>query len=212
MKLTVLEMQLEAGRAELATIEAAVAAQNLSADEVQRMNTERETLARHLEDYRQKIAEASQHSYDQEMAVTKLMDRFDMHLSEYTALAHSIGTILPISDAPGALGPGGVDYAVDVELGVEDVASVQAHSRRLRQEIWPALQAYGEGSRREMVDIQNQHIQLDDEHDRLAQRVERQKDEAANLEAKLSVANGQAEDSRAVSCPSTIGRTFRLAI
>lgn len=189
---------LEAGRAELANIEAAVAAQNLSPDEVQRMNADRDNLQRQIEDLRVKIGEASQHSYDQEMAVTKLMDRFDSYVSDYTQLAHSIGTIQPLADVPGALGPGDVDYSIDIETTMEDIAAVQAQGRRLRHEIWPALQAYSEGFRREMAEVENQHIQVDDEHDRLAQRVERQKEEAANLEMKLGVVHEQAEEARSV--------------
>jgi kinetochore protein NDC80 len=133
------------------------------------------------------------------MAVTKLMDRFDSYVSDYTQLAHSIGTIQPLADVPGALGPGDVDYSIDIETTMEDIAAVQAQGRRLRQEIWPALQAYSEGFRREMAEVENQHIQVDDEHDRLAQRVERQKEEAANLEMKLGVVHEQAEEARSVS-------------
>lgn len=165
------------------------------------MNHERETLGRQLEELRQKISEASQFAYDQEMAVTKSMDRFEAHISDYTSLGHSIGTIPPVPDGPGpALGPGGVDFTVDLDLGVEDVGEVQSGGRRLRAEIWPALQTYGEQFRSQMVDVENGNIQLDDEIDRLAQRVERQKEEAANLDMKLGVVQDQAEEARVVSC------------
>ena len=60
-------MQLEQLRSDLIRTEEAVAAQNLSPDEVQRMNHERESLSRNLDDLRGKIIEASQQAYDQEM-------------------------------------------------------------------------------------------------------------------------------------------------
>lgn len=169
------------------------------------MNHERDTLGRQLEEIRQKILEANNISYDQEIAVSRSMDRFESFVSDYTQLAHSIGTIQPLDfgsasgSASGALGPGGVDYSVDIDLGVDDVADVQSQGRRLRHEIWPALQQYNEGFRREAVELQNQTIQLDDEHDRLAQKVERQKEEVGNLEMKLGVVTDQADDAKDVS-------------
>lgn len=179
-------------------IETAVAAQNLSPDEVQRMNHERETLSRSLDDLRGKIAEARQFAYDQEMLVTKSMDRFEQLLADYTALGHQIGVIRPLSEGP-TLGPGDVDYSVDVDLGLEDLHEVQGQGKNMRQVIWPALQAYGETFRKQMVEMENGNIALDDENDRLGQKVERQKEEAANLEMRLRVVREQAEEAKHVS-------------
>ena len=58
-------------RKELANLEFAVAAQNLSPEEVMRMTNERESLQRQLDEVRIKVAEAKQQSYDHEMLVTK---------------------------------------------------------------------------------------------------------------------------------------------
>ncbi|RSH90239.1 kinetochore-associated Ndc80 complex subunit ndc80 [Saitozyma podzolica] len=189
------ENQIAAARAELVEIETAVAAQNLSPDEVQRMNHERETLSRNLDDLRGKIAEARQFAYDQEMLVTKSMDRFEQLLADYTALGHQIGVIRPLSEGP-TLGPGDVDYSVDVDLGLEDLHEVQGQGKNMRQVIWPALQAYGETFRKQMVEMENGNIALDDENDRLGQKVERQKEEAANLEMRLRVVREQAEEAK----------------
>lgn len=195
----IIDHQLEAARTEFSNIESAVSAQNLTPDEVQRMNHERETLSRQQEELRVKIAEVSQQSYDQEMSVTRSMDRFEQLVADYTALGHRIGSIPPLSEGP-ALGPDGIDYSVDVDLGVDDVNDITQGGRRLRSEIWPALQSYGERFRTEAVQIQDGNIMLDDEVDRLAQKVERQKEEAANLEMRLKVVNDQAEHAKAVSC------------
>jgi kinetochore protein NDC80 len=142
------------------------------------MNHERETLSRQLEDLRQKIAEASQQSYDQEMSVTKSMDRFEQLLGDYTSLGHQIGTIPPISEGP-LLGRDGTDYSIDIDLGAEDANEVANAGKRLRAEIWPALVTYGEGFRRQMV--------------------ERQKEEAANVDMRLGVINSQADNAKTVS-------------
>jgi kinetochore protein NDC80 len=161
------------------------------------MNHERETLSRNLDDLRGKIAEASQFAYDQEMLVTKSMDRFEQLIADYTALGHQIGVIRPLSEGP-SLGPGDVDYAIDLDLGIEDLLEVQSSGRRMRQMIWPALQVYGEGFRKQMVEIENGNIVLDDENDRLGQKVERQKEEVANLEMRLKVVHEQAEEAKNV--------------
>ena len=163
------------------------------------MNTERDNLHSQLADARHKLSAANEASYAQEMTVTRAMDRFETLISDYTQLAHSIGTIQPLSEGPGTPGPGGVDFGIDLDLGIDDPDTVAAKGRRLRQEIRPALQAYEEGFRRETADTENANIQLEDEQDRLMQKVERQKGEVENLEMKLGVVNGQADEARKVS-------------
>jgi len=196
--LTRAEAQLVNIHRELAQTEAAVAAQNLSPDEVQRMNHERETLTRNLEELRTKTAETSQMAYDNEMQVTKSMDRFEQFLSDYTALGQQIGVIQPLSEGM-ILGPGDVDYNVELDLGVEDLNEVQIAGRRMRSVIWPALHAYAEGFRKQSLELGNSTIALDDEYDRLGQTVERQKEEVGNLEVRLKVVHEQAEDAKNVS-------------
>ena len=195
-----IEQQLDSLRVDLARTEEAVAAQNLSPDEVNRMNHERETLSRNLEDLRLRIAEASQFAYDQEMQVTKSMDRFEQLLADYTALGHQIGTIPPLHDGSGpSVGPNGVDYSVEMDLGLEDLSEVQSAGRRMRSVIWLALQSYGEGFRREALELANQNIALDDEYDRRGQVVQAQKEEVGNSEMKLRNMHDQAEEAKSVS-------------
>jgi len=195
-------MQLEQLRSDLIRTEEAVAAQNLSPDEVQRMNHERETLSRNLDDLRGKIIEASQQAYDQEMQVTKSMDRFEALLSDYTTLAHQIGTITAKSDGTGfGPGPDGVDYVIDVDLGVEDVNEIVAGSKKLRATIWPALQAYSERFRAEGMELDNQKIALEDDLDKRSQAVEGMRDEAEVRQTRLTSLQDQAEGVRVVSLP-----------
>ncbi len=162
------------------------------------MNHERETLTRNLEELRTKTAETSQMAYDNEMQVTKSMDRFEQFLSDYTALGQQIGVIQPLSEGM-ILGPGDVDYNVELDLGVEDLNEVQIAGRRMRSVIWPALHAYAEGFRKQSLELGNSTIALDDEYDRLGQTVERQKEEVGNLEVRLKVVHEQAEDAKNVS-------------
>jgi kinetochore protein NDC80 len=195
------EEQIQAIRAELVRTEAAVAAQNLSPDEVNRMNHERETLTRNLDELRNKIAEASQSSYDQELQVTRSMDRFDQLLQDYNALGSQIGTI-PLDRTSG---PGGVEYVLELELGQEDLSELQAVGQRMKLEIRPGLHAFAEGFISQVRDLQDRIIAQDDELDRLGQKVERQKEEMGVQELRLKAVLQNAEEAKAVSRVLLIG-------
>ncbi|WWD22032.1 hypothetical protein CI109_106520 [Kwoniella shandongensis] len=187
--------EISSHRSELQRIEQAVAVQNLSPDEVNRMTHERESLTRNLEDLRNKIVDASQFAYDQEMMVTKSMDRFETLLADYTALAHQIGVIHPTPEESSSSSVN-VDYAIDLDLGAEDLEEVRAAGTKLRSSIWHGLQAYRETFRQQALDLSNVAIVLDDQFDRLGQKVERQKEEVGNLEVRLKVVHEQAEDAQ----------------
>lgn len=186
-----------------------MAAQNLSPDEVNRMNHDRETLTRTLDDLRVKISEASQLVYDNEMSVSQKMDRFDTLVQEYTALAHQIGTIQPFSQG---LGPDGVDYQIDIDLGVTDPDQIRQNGARMRGSIWPALQMQRERVVQQALELANGQIAAEDKMDRLAQEVEGQKDEVSNKEMRLSLANENAEQAKAVSVAEGSGVTEELIV
>lgn len=188
------EAELEARQSELARIEQAVAAQNLTPDEVQRMNHERDSLMRSLEDLRNKISEASQFAYDQEMVVTKSMDRFEGLLTDYNSLAHQIGLLDSSLDVPSLAAD--VNYNLDIDLGAEELEEMKAVGVRMRSIIWQALQTCRETFRQEALGLGNGTIALEDEFDKLGQSVERQKEEVGNLEVRLKIVHNQAEDAQ----------------
>jgi kinetochore protein NDC80 len=184
-------------RNELSNTEAAVAAQNLSPDEVQRMNHERETLTRNVEEIRLKLGEASRHAYDQEMHVTKAMDDLEQLVQDYTALGTQIGTIPP-PDAGRQYGPGNVDYTIELDIGISDVGVIEAARSNMADVIRPALAAYGDGFRKQVSELSNSTIAIDNELDKLASLVESRKEEVINHEIKVRVLIEQAEDVKKV--------------
>ncbi|OCF37610.1 hypothetical protein I316_00737 [Kwoniella heveanensis BCC8398] len=189
------EQELETQRAELARLERAVNAQNLSPDEINRMSNERDTLTRYLDELRAKIIEVSQTAYDQEMTVTKSMDRFETLQSEYLALGHQIGLPSARINAP----PGDadtVDYDLDLDLGVEDVGSLQMTGTRMRSSIWQGLQSQRELARQYVSALSNEIISLEDEYDRVEQQSERQREEVGNMEVKLRMAHDKADTAQ----------------
>lgn len=161
------------------------------------MTNERESLQRQLDEVRIKVAEAKQQSYDHEMLVTKAMDRFEQLLQDYTVLGDQIGIL--DSSNPGRPGPNGVDYSLDLDITAQDAQEVQRAGKRMRDVIWPALQTYSEGFRKQALELGNGAIALEDELDQLTQKSERQKEEIANLDAKLKIETAKADDAKAVS-------------
>jgi kinetochore protein NDC80 len=186
--------------AELAQVESQVAAQNLSPDEVTRMNHERETLQRQLRDLASKNAEARQSSQDAEMAVTRMMDKFEQHLSDYTAFGYQIGTMIPTSDGP-FLGPGGVDFTVDCDVSAEDVNEIQASGKRMREVVRPALSKYDEEIRSQTKVVGEEQAGLDEEIDKLGLAVDKQKGDESNKQLELSKKVSEADAAKTVSRP-----------
>ena len=194
------DKQLDTVRAELKQVETSVAAQNISPEEATRMNNERDTLKSTLEELRNKVTDGSSAAYDQELNVTRSIDRFEQLLVDYTALAHQIGVINPGTEGPGPrLGPDGVDYNIDIDFGLEDMNEIQASGKRLRSVIWPSLQAFGERFRKQELESGNQMIELEDSHDRIGQDVEKQRFAMEHLELKVKSTTEQAEGAKTVS-------------
>lgn len=162
------------------------------------MNHEKEALSRNLDELRSKIAEANNHACDQEMLVTKSMDRFDQLLQDYTALGHQIGTMSTNVDG---VQPElqGIDFAFELDLGAESLIDIRDQGRSQVQIIRPALQGYCEHFRRQVRQLQDDAIALDDENDRIAQDVERQREDVARREMRFKLVHDQAEEAKIVS-------------
>ncbi|RXK42235.1 hypothetical protein M231_00593 [Tremella mesenterica] len=192
------DKQIDDARTELSRIELAVSAQNLSPEEVTRMNDSRESLNRQLEDLRTRISTVMTEAYNHEMQVTRAMDRFEQLLSDYIVQAQQIGLMRPIDSLglPSAV-PTNVDFNLDVDLRLEDLAEIQTAARRMRMEIRPSLYALSESVRKESEQLAHGQIALEDNYDRLAQEVERQREEAKTLEMRLKLVNDQADEAKA---------------
>ena len=159
------------------------------------MTYEKEVLIRTLDDVRSKIMEASQTSYDQELQVTKSMDRYELLNGEYMNLAHSIGLIAPTGKA---LKPDDVDYSISAELQSDNIAGIHHEVRRIREALRPSLQTLGDSYRREDLDLGNQIIETEDLYDRLGQDVEKQNQNHTHLNMIVKGANEAADGVKRV--------------
>lgn len=184
---------------DLREIESAVAAQNISADEVSRMNHERESLSRNLEELRGKLQQARKHCHHQEMEVTDTMDRLSDLQQNYASIGHQIGCLGPSCKARFLPSEGGVDCSLEVELGSGDLTEMSLVGRTWNQVIRPALQEYGDDFHKEARTLQDDSIALEDLQDRLAQEVEQQRADAATREVRLKLIHDQTEEAKHVS-------------
>jgi kinetochore protein NDC80 len=161
------------------------------------MNHDREQLTRTLDDLRRKIAEASQNAYSQEVAVTRSMDRFEQLISDYTTLCQQIGVIRPISEGP--LGPDGIDYNIELELGLEDLNELQSSGSKLRADIEPALKRFAQDLRAQLSSIRDEIIDLVQANEQVTQQIELKNNDKRNQEIKLSTEVEKADEMKKVS-------------
>lgn len=176
-----------------------MAAQNLSADEVSRMNHERDTLSRTLEELRGKFQQARKQCLHQEMEVTDTMDRLSDLQQIYASLGHQIGCLGPSCKARFLPKDGGVDCSLDVELGSGDLAKMSLVGQSWNQNIRPALQSYGDDIHKEARRLQDESIALEDMQDRIAQEVEQQRADVETRDMRLKLIQDQIDEAKNVS-------------
>ncbi|KAL0947142.1 hypothetical protein HGRIS_013270 [Hohenbuehelia grisea] len=181
---------LEQLQAEQATLADTVKQQNLTPEEVIRMNTEHETLSRNLEDLKQKIAEAHRTVLSLEVNVTNRAAAAEEAIDAYTNLLSSLDLFPPL--------PPPVQN-VDLTLELNTAASSPLHllaGADIRKVVKPTLSSIAELKRSERATVESERIKLDNELDQLSVECENLDEEIAELEKKVAVLNEQADDLR----------------
>lgn len=144
-----------------------------------------------------KNAEASQKAQDVEMSVTRMMDRFENQMGEYTSFAYQIGTMASTSNGM-FMGPGNVDFTIDCDVSVEDVNQIQAAGKRMRDVLRPALSKYDEEIRHLIKTLMEEQAELDEDLDKLGMAVEKQKSDAKNKALESEKELQKADAAKAV--------------
>jgi kinetochore protein NDC80 len=166
--------------------------QNISPEEVIRMNTEHEQLSRNLEDLKVKIAESQKTILSLEVAVANRGAAAEEAVDVYTRLLSNLGLFPPLP-------PPFQDIDLQVELNT--AASQTENLLRgpdVRHVIKPTLNAIIESKRGERATVENERIKVDHELDRLISECENMEDEINETEKKVMVLNEQADDLREV--------------
>jgi kinetochore protein NDC80 len=167
--------------------------QNLTPEEVAKMNSDHEQLSRNLDELRQRISDTHQHVMNLEIAVTKKTESTDDIVDKYMSLLTSL-ELYPTLPPP----------RQDVSLALELHPAVSApqdllQGADLRRTVKPTLSAIAEGKRIERADLESERIKVENELDQVIQECENVDEEIMELEKKGTSVNDQAEDFRDVS-------------
>jgi kinetochore protein NDC80 len=169
-----------------------VKTQNLTPEEVIRMNTEHESLSRNLEDLKHKIAETHKTVMSLEVTVTNRAAAAEEGLDSYNNLLSSLGLFPPLPPPM---------EGIDLTLELNTAASNPMHllsGADIRKLIKPTLSSIAESKRTERATVESERIKVDNELDQLTLDCENVDEEIGETEKKVVVLNEQADDLRDV--------------
>ncbi|KAF8633723.1 hypothetical protein AX17_004381 [Amanita inopinata Kibby_2008] len=179
--------QLKAEHERLADI---VKSQNLTPEEIVRMNTDHETLSRSLEDLKQKIAETHRTVMSLEVTVTNRAAAAEEALDGYTNLLSSLELFPPLSSPWHD-----VDLTLELNPAAPNLQQLLS-GPDVRKVIKPTLNGIAESKRSERADIESERIKLDNELDQLTLDCENVDEDITEMEKRVASVNEQADDLR----------------
>ena len=169
-----------------------VKVQNLTPEEVIRMNTDHETLSRNLEDLRHKISEAHKTVMSLEVVTTNRAAATEEAIDLYGNLLYGLGLSPPLP-------PPFEDIDLRLELNTATVNPQQLLlGSDIRKVVKPTLNSVAEMKRSERADIESERIKVDNELDQLSLECENVDEEVREIEKKVMSLNEQADDLRDV--------------
>ncbi|KAH7889765.1 HEC/Ndc80p family-domain-containing protein [Phlebopus sp. FC_14] len=182
--------KLEQLKNEHAKLSEVVKVQNLSPEEVLRMNTDYETLSRNLEDLKQKLSEVHKTVMSLEVVMTNRGVAAEEVLDTYTNLLSSL-TLFPPLAPPFE----NVDLTLQLNTASSSLQQLLVGSE-IRKVIKPTLSAVAESKRSERADVESERIRIDNELDQSTLECENVDEEVREIEKKVVVLNEQADDLR----------------
>ena len=186
-------LQIEQNR-----LEEAVKAQNLSPEEVLRMNTEHETLTRDLEHYKHKISESSKLIHRLEVAVGKKTSDTEEIIDQYNSMLATLGLFPPL---PPPLED--INLGLTMNTGAADPSQLII-GPPLKEVVKPTLSRITELKKTEGAEMERDKIRLDDELDKVAVVCENKEQDVVEILKKANTINEQADDLRDVCSFRTI--------
>ena len=173
-------------------MEETVKAQNLSPEEVIRMNTDCEALTRNLEDLKQKLEETRKTVMTLEVNVTNRAAAAEEALDMYTNMLSSLELFPPLPEPWQD-----VDLTLELNSASSNPQQLLAGSD-IRQVIKPTLSSVAEMKRMERATVESELIKIENEHDQLLTECENLDCEIAEVEKKVVNLNEHADDLRDV--------------
>ncbi|KAJ6546466.1 HEC/Ndc80p family-domain-containing protein [Mycena vulgaris] len=185
--------QLEQLKTEQLKLAEIVKTQNLSPEEVIKMNTDHETLSQNLKDLKQKLAETHRNVMTLEVNVTNRAAAAEEAIDVYTNLITSLELFPPL--APPLQD---VDLTLELMTGSSNPQNLLSGAD-IRRVIKPTLSAVAESKRSERASVESERIKIDNELDQLTLECENVDEEIGEVEKKVVGLNEQADDLRDVA-------------
>jgi kinetochore protein NDC80 len=167
-----------------------VKVQNLTPEEVIRMNTDHETLARNLEDLKYKISEARKTVMSLEVITTNRGAAAEEALDLYGNLLSTVGLFPPLPPPFD-----NIDLRLELNTATANPQQLLLGSD-IRKVVKPTLSSVAEIKRTERADIESERIKVDNELDQLTLECENVDEEVREIEKKVMSLNEQADDLR----------------
>lgn len=174
-----------------------VKVQNLTPEEVLRMNTEHENLSRELESLKHKIAETSQVVVRLEVSLTRKVSDAEEALDQYTNLLSTLELFPPL---PPPLED--VDLTIDLHSAAANPQGLLTGAD-IRKVVKPTLNRIAEMKMTARADVESDRIKVDDELDQLTLECETIEEEVHEVMSKTNALNDQADELREVRLTST---------
>ncbi|KAG6866081.1 hypothetical protein C0991_008833 [Blastosporella zonata] len=181
---------LEQLKHEEARLTEVVKDQNLTPEEVVRMNTDHETLSRNLEDLKQKIADTHKTVMTLEVNVTNRAEAAEEALDAYMNLLSTLELFPPLP-------PPFEDVDLTLELNTAAFnPQLLLSGADIRKAIKPTLSGVAESKRSERASVESERIKVDNELDQLIHECENVDQDISELEKRVVNLGDQAEDLR----------------
>lgn len=183
---------LERLQTEQTRLEEIVKAQNLTPEEVLRMNTEHDTLTRDLEHLKHKISESSKLIHKLEVSLGKKTAEAEEVIDTYNGILTVLGLFPPL---PPPFED--VNLGLTMNSGAAD-ASQLIFGPSIKNVVKPTLTKITELKKIESAEMEREKIKLDDELDKVVVACENQEQDIGEKLKKANALNEQAEDLRDV--------------
>lgn len=179
-------------KSELNKLGETVKMQNLTPEEVIRMNTDRETLTRNLEDLKQKIAETHKIVMSLEVKVTNRAAAVEEALDTYTNMLSAL-ELFPNPPEPW--------QDIDMTLELNSASANPQHlliGLDIKKVIRPTLSSIAETKRLERAAVENDSVKVNNELDQFTTECKNLNYELGEQEKKATSISEQADDLRDV--------------
>jgi kinetochore protein NDC80 len=176
-------------KAELHKLHELIKTQNLSPEEVIRMNTEHETLSRNLEELRAKVTETNKTIMSLEVALTNRVAAAEEVVDTYNGLLALPG-LIPTQD---------VDLTIELNMAASDVQNL-VKGPDTRKVVKPTLSKWAETYRMENDAVKHERIGVEDDHDHVVNSCDDLSQEIDAEETKVQALVEQADELREVGC------------